>query len=329
MLALALRKGAKYEHEQNPFTYIDRARPYMDIICQKGRSNGLLVVLAPALFYMTTPDLGSASILVATAVKFVHRLKIHELDGASGTFDKRLVWITYIIDRDLSLRTGEPYLMQEHDIAQRIRNIARNPLHFLDESDTDDPPQFNIFKFRAELAAIQGKIYDLVYSIRASKLSVEQQETVAHRLDDMLKEWDDSISESFKGDKVPEFNQVQMRFFKQLRVTYYHCIFLARKATLDNWKWVKRLLSFGQAGEKDYAETPLLPGNWPDLVKAARSCLDILSTIDSRDVTFGCDRWKQDPTGFAFKSFENCGQLIIKARESVQKYNEANNVEQA
>ncbi|KAF4340814.1 fungal specific transcription factor factor domain protein [Fusarium beomiforme] len=200
--------------------------------------------------------------------------------------DKRLPYITYIIDRELSLLTEEPYLMQDHVFAQEIQYIQRN-LEAPQDIEDPEAPEFDIYILRAKLATIQGRIFDLVCSVRTSKLSINQQETVADRLDDMLKEWDDSIPEPFMEGKIPGFNQIEMRFSKLLRVTYYHCIFLVRKATLTNEYWVRHLLSFGEARKQDYKGAPLLKSNWPNLVKAARTCLGILSTIDSRDVASG------------------------------------------
>ncbi|SCO84160.1 uncharacterized protein FRV6_08287 [Fusarium oxysporum] len=94
----------------------------------------------------------------------------------------------------------------------------------------------------------------------------------------MLGKWVESIPESYRGDTLPGFGLVQLRYFKQLRVAYYHCIFSILQAALRNKEWADRLLSFGKARKEDDTDTPLLASNWSDLVTAARKCLDILAT---------------------------------------------------
>ncbi|SCV27200.1 uncharacterized protein FFB14_01436 [Fusarium fujikuroi] len=279
----------------------------------------------------------------------------------------------YIIDRDISLLIREPYLMQEHDIASTVEEISYRHGGIL--HDINKSSHFEILKYRAKLATIQGKIVDLVYSVRASKLSFDQQETVADRffLDEMLEEWVESIPEPYRGDTLSDFGHMHQRFFKQLRVTYYHCIFSIRQVTLRNKEWVRRLLRFGEARKGDDTDTPLLPSNWSGLVTAAQKCLDIVNKVDSRDMAFrwSCthatqaamtilaannitlsehylhdstdkdqqrlhiahgevsDRLDEDPTRSTEKSFNTCGELIIKARESVRQFNESKSMEES
>lgn len=177
---------------------------------------------------MTTSHLERAGFMHAMAVKLVYKLGFHKMFGESV----KSVWVAYIIDRDLSLLTGEPYLMQEHDIDPSVTDLSDEDGGIL--CSEDNSLRFEIFKFRARLATIQGKLFDLVYSFRASKLSFYQRETVADRLDDMLEKWVESTPEPFRGDTIPGFSHAQMRFVRQLHVTYYHCIFCIRQATLRN-----------------------------------------------------------------------------------------------
>ncbi|KAL7769822.1 hypothetical protein ACKLNR_001206 [Fusarium oxysporum f. sp. zingiberi] len=127
-----------------------------------------------------------------------------------------------------------------------------------------------------------------VYKLQQFLTQLDQRETVADRLDEMLGKWVESIPESYWGDTLPGFGPVQLRYFKQLRVTYYHCIFSILQAALRNKEWVDRLLSFGKARKEDDTDTPLLASNWSDLVTAARKCSDILATFDNRGMAF---RW--------------------------------------
>ncbi|KAH7207545.1 hypothetical protein BKA60DRAFT_639841 [Fusarium oxysporum] len=105
--------------------------------------------------------------------------------------------------------------MQEHDIASSVTEISYEEGGIL--YNEDESLHFEIFELHA--ATIQGKIFDLVYSVRASKLSFDQRETVADRLDEMLEKWVESIPEPYRRDTPPGFGHIQLRYFKQLRVT--------------------------------------------------------------------------------------------------------------
>ncbi|KAF5694508.1 fungal specific transcription factor factor [Fusarium denticulatum] len=365
MLALSMRNDPGNHSIGDDWKFIRSAYNYVNNQYDLTGETAIQIVLGIAPYYMTTPHLERAGFMHSMAVKMVYKLEFHKMFGESV----KSVWIAYIIDRDLSLLTGEPYLMQEHDIDPSVTDLSDEDGGIL--YSQDNSLRFEIFKFRARLATIQGKIFDLVYSVRASQLSFDRRETVADRLDDMLEKWVESIPEPFRGDTIPGFSHEQMRFLRQLHVTYYHCMFCIRQATLRNIEWVDRLLSFGEARKPDNPDTPLLPSNWSGLVTAARRCLDIGNKVDSRDSAFrwSCthatqaamtilaannitlsehdlhdstekdqqrlhiahgevsDRIQEDPTGAIEQSFNTCGELIIKTRESVQRFNESKQIE--
>ncbi|PNP86449.1 hypothetical protein FNYG_00151 [Fusarium nygamai] len=344
-------------------TYFDGVNPayslfseqdyeYFDTECRECREKG-------------TVSIQEHSIFVMLALSLRNDPKNHY----QGDEELFIRWASRYVDNEHNF--SEPYLMQWYDIASSVTEISYEEGGILHSEDKSK--HFEILRFRAELATIQGKIFDLVYSVRASELSSDQRETVADRLDEMLEEWVESIPEAYRGDTLSGFGYVQLRFFKQLRVTYYHCIFSIRQATLRNKEWVKRLLKFGEARNGDESDTPLLPSNWSGLVTAARRCLDIVSKVDSRDMAFrwSCthstqaamailaannitlsehdihdstekdqqrlhiahgevsDRLDEDPTGGTEKAFNTCGELIIKARESVRQFNESKSMEES
>ncbi|KAK7402889.1 hypothetical protein QQX98_011374 [Neonectria punicea] len=97
---------------------------------------------------------------------------------------RRIFWIAYILDRDLALRAKAPcaQLDSETDIE-------------IPEEDPEDgigifySPQgnvrFNYFRTRVQLAFIQGKAHDILYSRRAQNLTQQRLANIA-RLKTML-----------------------------------------------------------------------------------------------------------------------------------------------
>ncbi|SCO34796.1 uncharacterized protein FFMR_03635 [Fusarium fujikuroi] len=357
MLALSLRNDPKNYYQGDDENFMHKACKYVDGMLKYRLSDeiGLQILLGAALYFMTTPRLEQAALLHAKAVKLVYGLGLHKHSGDfAQLYDVRLLWIAYIIDRDISLLTREPYLMQEHDIASTVEEISYRHGGIL--HDINKSSHFEILNSGFE--AVFRPARDGGGSFF---------------LDEMLEEWVESIPEPYRGDTLSDFGHMHQRFFKQLRVAYYHCIFSIRQATLRNKEWVRRLLRFGEARKGDDTDTPLLPSNWSGLVTAAQKCLDIVNKVDSRDMAFrwsctyatqaamtilaannitlsehdlqdsidkdqqtlhiahgeASDRLDQDPTRSTEKSFNTCGELIIKARESVRQFNEGKSMEES
>jgi hypothetical protein len=171
MIALAIR----YTVSKRPSHYED-----MESLCVKNVQSSLArllcepslpvlrITLGLALFFMGTEDPEPASMLIGSAVKMVHGMKLHL------AFDKRLLiyrgeherlfWITYILDRQLSLIKSEPYLLQDHDIGLNLNDMPTGVGVGNVISHVGRPKE--VLRERVELALIQGKVFDLVYSVR-------------------------------------------------------------------------------------------------------------------------------------------------------------------
>ncbi|EWG54496.1 hypothetical protein FVEG_12706 [Fusarium verticillioides 7600] len=157
MLALSLRTVPKNDYPGDDEKFISSACAYVDRhLYILSIDIGLQIVLGIALYFMTTSNLQRAGFMHAIAVNPVYRLEYHKLFGETV----KHVWIAYIIDRDLSLLTGEPYLMQENYIDPSAEDLAEEGEGTL--YDYKDECRFEIFRFRTRLATIQGKIFDLV-----------------------------------------------------------------------------------------------------------------------------------------------------------------------
>lgn len=284
---------------------IKRAQSVMDQLVYRTEDLlGLQVILGVAMFFMHTAHPHPACVLIATAVKLVHRLKLnvppqtteHHQQSAERA---RLFWLTYTMDRELSLRTSEPYLLQDHDIGIEIDDMSSSPgkgcvrippkvlRHSLsDPSERSrqykEAVEINIPMTRARLAVIQGKIYDQVYSVRASRMSPSEKQQALEGLDGMLDDWYSSLP--------PNFKRSVQGFSISAHITYYQCLFSTRRATIHNTDWIKRLDDYASSKTRLNAaqRALLLPSNWLTLVKVARCCLTMLSKIPSRNTAL---RW--------------------------------------
>jgi hypothetical protein len=79
---------------------------------------------------------------------------------------RNVFWILYFLDKSISLRIGQPSVMVDDDIGVDLPQESET-LRVL----TDGSKEYSIFKFHAQLALLESRIYTELYSIRASNKS--------------------------------------------------------------------------------------------------------------------------------------------------------------
>ena len=116
-------------------------------------------LLGMALVLQSTPNQGPVSLLVSAAMKLAHRMGLHKrcqnLDLSSAEVEerKRVFWIAYSLDKDLSLRMGQPSAQDDDDMDVELPSETDSNLSYPVEWT-----RMSSFNFRARLAMIQGQI---------------------------------------------------------------------------------------------------------------------------------------------------------------------------
>ncbi|KAM0263430.1 hypothetical protein ACHAQJ_001286 [Trichoderma viride] len=298
VLALSLQhtpSAATTSDEQVSSECIKNAQSVLNhLVIREEDLQGLQVVLALVILFLGTPQPQPSCVLIGTAVRLAHRLKLHLQEGLSdenaelAAQKERLLWITYILDRDISMRTVEPYGLQDHDMEVDTDSATLKDDPAGAVSLPDNPCQTaNIFHLRIQLARIQGQMYDLTYSVRARKLSGDQQEAAAERLTHLLEGWRNAVPEGFRIEDLSTCaSDKVLSQFVPLYLAYFLCLFTAHRVQIRNSTWIERLMAFCDGMVHGDAVTPpsvseshakssmkLLPTNWSSLVKAARTSL--------------------------------------------------------
>lgn len=253
---------------------------------------------------MADQDPQSASNLIGMAVKMIYGLKLHLPSNRTVHYHtrhhhERIFWIAYIIDRDLSLITSEPYLLRDDEIGLNIKDIMCSEGTGNVRNDYYDT--IEILEPRAELAQIQGKLYDLVRSLKASKFSLTQKRSVEERLYRMLREWhkhlyEPRIDKNMYPGKPEELESRSHRLHEALlHLAYYRCLYSVANLSVSNRDWMQKLNDFSDRyndGEDTSAltsTTPLLPWNWRHLADSARWCENVvLDPIQLGDQVLNC-----------------------------------------
>ncbi|RDW87923.1 hypothetical protein BP5796_03617 [Coleophoma crateriformis] len=262
---------------------------------------GMQVLLGLAILFYDCSDTMPASILSGTAMKLAHRLQLNSHSSAQFfTAEEvqqrsRLFWNAYILDKDLSLRAKAPSVQCDADI-----DIPMPPIVLSDGAgiitSKDGHSHLNLFRLRVDLAHIEGKIYDLLYSCRSIKAPKLERQRHVISLQAMLDHWYARIPPAFKiekasatvsNDKIPEITK--------LYHTYLLCIVTTHGVYSNQADWMRRVSSLSRVAIQDFAtavqgprvyftcmnQDPPLVGGWSHCVEISRASMKLFQNTKS------------------------------------------------
>ncbi|KAF3062500.1 hypothetical protein CFAM422_010661 [Trichoderma lentiforme] len=169
-----------------------------------------------------TPDPEPAAMLVAAALRLAQIMNLHRECSSPGLTEseaekrRRVFWKVYILDKDISLRTGRPFGQDDDDMDVRLPSNGNL-----------EPGNLELFNCRIGLALVQGQVYRQLYSVRAGRQTAAQRAIAAQELSSLLSYWKSSaqleILEDFAA--FPGFQLSGEMIHKVvLRLTYLHCL---------------------------------------------------------------------------------------------------------
>lgn len=317
VLALGLQDQPRHlaAHTRDDETrYLNNAQSVLDsLITRADDLKGIQVLLGLILYIQRSSDPHAAPYLVASAVKLAYRLRLHvnvstdaaDVGGSQASVARnRLFWIVYILDRDSSMSAGDPYMLQDHDLAVGmpdllVEGFAISPQMTVLSQGATIPGAF--LRCRVGLAQIQGRVYDSIYSVRAA-MSTPQQQTVAlDAIWEMLRQWSAALSSYFghgglqgllstctvtataaassSNAAMPATEQVIWLYF-----SYFRTICLAHRVHCHNTEWIRSLVTYSTRWTLEFdfdlaavttaGENPLpTASHWADIVATARRCM--------------------------------------------------------
>lgn len=169
-----------------------------------------------------TPTPEPASMLVAAALRLAQAMNLHRecsdpaLTTSQAEIRRRVFWKVYVLDKDISLRTGQPFSQDDDDMDVRL--TSNNGL---------DSCKVDLFNYRVGLAIVQGQVYKQLYSIRAGRQAGAQRAAPAQGLSSLLSCWKSSAQlESSENSTMLSGGQVSGEMIHKvvLQLTYIHCL---------------------------------------------------------------------------------------------------------
>ncbi|KAK0703939.1 hypothetical protein B0T26DRAFT_733325 [Lasiosphaeria miniovina] len=240
---------------------------------------GIQVVLGLVILFLGTAHPHPSSVLIATAVKLVHKLRLHTKVGKEYMSpddlleSNRVFWVTYVLDKDVTMRAREPYLLQDYDFDCDLPSLAADrvgAIPTLGQIDSDGgvgssnssvnsnsgniapsgaTTWFNLFRGRIQLAQIQGQVYDWVYSVRAERMTADERQAYRDRLSGALLAWKHAIPDDLQPERLfpaARGDHATLRHLTTMHFAYYHCMFMTHQVDSHDRNWVKKLTDYSR-----------------------------------------------------------------------------------
>lgn len=259
------------------------------------RNTDLLSVqalLGMALFMQGTPNPQPSSLLIATAIRLSHSIGLHKrgtnfnLNPIEIEQRKRVFWIAYMLDKDLCLRSGRPPAQDDDDMnvelpdADPVDGIGNIPL-------ADGKGKMNLFRVMCELSIVESRVYNRLYSTKATKQSDGELLNTIGELDQELEEWKDRIPIDFRPEhEIKASHTPLILHIVMLHFNYYNCLTTIHRMSIHHGYWTSRLSNYAIQGLNARPLNPRIFSSAALCTTAARASISLLKYIPQGD--FSC-----------------------------------------
>ncbi|KAK7408704.1 hypothetical protein QQX98_009120 [Neonectria punicea] len=268
-----------------------------ELVTRESDLLGVQILLGVVMLFQNSRDPKPASVVIGTAVRLAHRLGLHAT-AATKFFTleeaeqrSRVFWIAYTLDKDISLRALTPATLFDDDIDVPLPLPAPADSAGLIWTQNGQV-YFNYHRRRVELAHIEGKVYDLLYSNRATKVKGHERQQRVVRLQGMLDQWYERLPAVFHIENVA----ANVGPSQLIQLTKMHHAFLLAEVMTHgiyshNADWVKRISSFSRSAIMNMSSIPdknrnvsctshsaqggPLPDGWTKCVEVSRGCMKL------------------------------------------------------
>lgn len=224
-----------------------------------------------ALFFQITSfNSQMPSMVLATAVRVAHGIGLHvncedpNVSVAEKEQRRRVFWATYILDREISLRTGRPPVHDDDDIDLDLPQ--------------DSPPDnagytagANILRSKCVLAQIQGKVYKQLYANQSWSQPRAEILAAVGSLDRELEEWRLTLPTGLRPNTaMAELPAPHNSYILTLHFCYWYCFSLIHR----RYAICVRILGSWPADAVPESISPSTPGS--AVVAAARRVVQLV-----------------------------------------------------
>ncbi|KAK3378214.1 fungal-specific transcription factor domain-containing protein [Podospora didyma] len=281
------------EEDEKAWAYLKNAMSvFSELIMRNTDLLSVQALLGMALFMQGTPNPQPSFLLIATAIRLSHSIGLHKrgtgfnLNPVEIEQRKRVFWIAYMLDKDLCLRSGRPPAQDDDDMnvelpdADPVDNIGNIPL-------ADGKGKMNLFRVMCELAIVESKVYNKLYSTKATKQSDGELLNTIGELDQELEDWKDSIPIDFRPEhEIKASHTPLILHIVMLHFNYYNTLTTIHRMSIHHGYWTSRLSNYAIQGLNARPLNPRVFSSAALCTSAARASISLLKYIPQGD--FSC-----------------------------------------
>ncbi|PWY83666.1 Zn(II)2Cys6 transcription factor [Aspergillus sclerotioniger CBS 115572] len=255
------------EHQYRSLPPLDGEAYFTKAIClvpqvlqESGSVEGLQVVVMLALYELVTGNLQSASYYGSIAARMIFLLGGHTTiplaeDPDSPPTDitlrtqmhvRRIFWLCYTIEKDVSLRTGQPQAFSDDNCDLTIPpnygvNLFTCPLDY-QHVPPGEMPEDPVYPVDIRLSIIKSRAYSALYSFKGLKKTDAEILKEIRELDDELEKWRLSVPLQWRptlsfSQETPDPNANMHSVI--LRLNYHLCMTIIHQASGRCRSWSK------------------------------------------------------------------------------------------
>jgi hypothetical protein len=282
----AIRTLNSQFEDREAWGYLQNALAVVTQLTMMG--SGLLAVqamLGMAIVLQGTPNPLPTYSLISATIRLAQNMGLHRQYQGPGLSApeieqrKRVFWIAYLLDKDISLRTGQPPAQDDEDMDVDLPTQAVN----LDSSGGDD---VNFLNVRIGLAIIQSQIYKRLYSVRAKRQSEVERLVVVEELDGILKTWKERVPINFDGGdtrSLADGSLLPSMVHKTiLKFTYLSALHAIHRSASRNTQWHAEC-----SKSREHLKLPVSGlQKKPACISEARKSIKLLSSLPQGDYAY-------------------------------------------
>ncbi|KAL2696293.1 hypothetical protein AAEP93_002707 [Penicillium crustosum] len=184
------------------------------------------------LFLMGTLSSQPCRYLISSVMRICHVIRLERSENGSALCPeeleqrRRIFWIAYCLDKEISLRVGTPLAQSDDDMDVLLpMEVPLDNIGTL--STTNQRETFNAFRSMCELGLIKGQVYKHLYSVRAADRPLVEVAAAVEMLNQKLEQWKNSIPVEFQPEsrRLSAFPKSPMAVsLLFLHLSYFNCL---------------------------------------------------------------------------------------------------------
>jgi hypothetical protein len=156
-------------------------------------------------------------------------------------------------------------------------NIGNVPL-------ADGKGKTNLFRLMCVFAVIESKVYNRLYSTKASRQTDGELLHTIGVLDKELEEWKDGIPLDFRPEnEIKASHTPLILHIVMLHFAYYNCLMTIHRMSVHHGYWTSRLSNYAIQGLNARSLNPRVFSSATLCVQAARATIQLLRYIPQGD----------------------------------------------